>query len=95
LEVFSFIFYYPSALVGPSFDFIDFRNFIEHKGVYSHLPKFQAIKAGGAEFIKFVGCLLIYLISLPYFYPSYTTTEEFGNKVFIYKVLLVNLVYLL
>jgi hypothetical protein len=86
LETFAFIFYYPSALVGPSFDFIDFKYFIEHKGVYSHLPNFQSIKAGFIEFLKFLGCIGVYLVCGSYLYPGYTTTEEFANQFFLYKV---------
>lgn len=37
-EFFSYIFFYPSALAGPAFDYCDFDNFMNKTGVYRVIP---------------------------------------------------------
>jgi hypothetical protein len=86
LEIFSFVYYYPSALVGPSFDFADFKDFIELKGQYTNLPTKEAIYASFKEIAKFVICLGLNLGLNPWLNPGYCTTKEFGSQLLIYRV---------
>ena len=39
LEYLSFVFFAPACIVGPAFEFTDFTNLIELKGVYATLPR--------------------------------------------------------
>jgi hypothetical protein len=84
--VFAFVFYFPSALCGPSFDFTDFKNFIELKEEYANIPKGLAIKSAAIDFAKFVTCIGLNQVLNGPFSTEYCTTEEFGNQLYIYKV---------
>ncbi len=88
LEVLSFIYFYPTSIVGPSIEFKDFINFINEADCYSNLT-------------KNLGYLIKY--SLLYFFGSFvaiayctivtskvplasTYEEEFGKHNFLYKL---------
>lgn len=90
LETFSYIFYFPSAVVGPSFEFADFRNFINLEGPFKNIPKFLAIKSAVIELFKSVINILIVLFFLKPFDGNYCITQEYANKPIWYKFLYFN-----
>lgn len=51
IEVLSFSFYFPSAVIGPSFEFKDFHNFIYMRDCYSRIPYLWMTIYGSAYFI--------------------------------------------
>lgn len=86
LEIFSFIYLYPSAIIGPSFEFADFKNFIELKGDYKNINYKECNKYTGRDLFFTFNAIIIFL-ALPDFKDiSYLGSEEYGNKNMIYKI---------
>ena len=86
LEVFSYIFYFPSAVVGPSFEFSDYRKFIYTLDEYKNFPLDLAVKSSMKEFAKGIICMGLYFAMKGPFDYLYLITEEYGNSSLIYKV---------
>lgn len=87
LETFSYIFYFPSAIVGPSFEFSDYRNFVYTLGDYKNFFSLNhAIKASMIELTKGLICMGAYVVLKTPFDNEFLITEEFGNYGIIYKV---------
>lgn len=84
--MFSYVLYFPTSVVGPSFEFTDFRNFINLQNEYSDIPKNLAIKEGFREFGKSIMCMIIYIGLKNPFKNTYCITDEFGEKSYFYKV---------
>ena len=55
LETFSFVYFYPTSVVGPSIEYKDFIDFIYLRGSYSHLPIAFLLKNG----IQYFGLSLV------------------------------------
>ena len=83
VEYFSFVFYASGPIVGPIFEFCDFKNWIEFEGVYKDLPRggsgitvlFESMKQLLGAFL----CLGIY-VGLSVFYGlsiHFCGTQEF------------------
>ena len=86
LEVFSYIFFTPTCIVGPSFEFSDFKKFIELKGEYKDLPKDLAIKSAIKEFSKAMICIFLFLAGGKICDIHYLITEKFNNHNYLSKV---------
>jgi len=86
LEMFSYIFYYSSAVVGPSFEFSDFRDFINMEKEYKAIPMQSSIQKGFIELGKAFSSLFIMIILSKYFHYHYVITEEFGKTALLYKL---------
>ena len=86
LECLSYIFYHTSSIVGPSFEFSDFRKFINYSDEYSNINMKDAILAGTPDLIKAV--LLIYpLLSLSKpFNIDHHAEPEFKSYSILYQV---------
>jgi len=85
LEMFSYIFYFSSSIIGPSFEFSLFRKFIRLEAPYNKIPIKYAIKAGLKEFLK--GVILFVLLNTfgKWTDVLYCGTEEYSNKSLMYK----------
>ena len=94
LEMFSYVFFYPSCIVGPSFEFADFRKFIYLQEDYKDLNKELAIKSAMKEFGKAVICIFIFQIGQSFYDLNYLISDEFNKHNYITKVnYLVKLVF--
>ena len=91
LEFLSYIYFYPTAIVGPSFDFIDFHNFIYLNKPYSNMNFVNNLIYGFLNII--VGFLFIgFYGSFNYkFLPDYMSTEKFKSENLIYKLFYINI----
>jgi lysophospholipid acyltransferase len=85
LETFSFIFFYPSCLIGPSFEFKDYIQFIRLEGDYQNIPWKQSNLAALKEFLMVLVCLFIRLNLGKNFSTKYCGTEEYVEKSIGYK----------
>lgn len=86
LEVFSYIFFYPTALIGPSIEFKHFINFIRLENEYASIDYTKCTLAGLEEFAYGV----ILSLSIVFFSKrtdgAYCATEEFAQQSLIYKI---------
>ena len=87
LELFSYIFFYPSCVVGPSFEFSDFKNFIEFKGDYKDIPMNKAMYSALKEFFKAIACIIIFIGGAKIVDLHYLVSEDFYNHNYILKVI--------
>jgi lysophospholipid acyltransferase len=91
LETFSYIYFFPSAILGPSFEFSEFRDFIYLKGNYGNIPKDSCIVSGLYELGKaLVNIISTVVLSAPLDF-NYCASEDFGTKNIFYKVILFQL----
>jgi lysophospholipid acyltransferase len=85
LEIFSYIFYFPTSIIGPSFEFSDFINFIYKRNEYLQIPKMRCIKAAMKVLLTTIVCMISYLVfknKLDFFW---VTSDEFAEKNLMYK----------
>jgi lysophospholipid acyltransferase len=85
LEIFSFIFYFPSTLVGPSFEFKYFLRFINLEGEYSQIEWKKCYKSGLEHILQALGLAFLLVTYAKATDPMYCITEEFAQKSLLYK----------
>ncbi len=91
LETFSYMFYYSSSLMGPSFEFQDFRQFINLEGPFRDIPMKSAIIAGLTELLKsFLNILSVVFLLSKYNY-LYCLSKEFDERSYLFKFFYYNL----
>lgn len=90
IEVLSFVYFYPTAIVGPSIEFKDFIDFIHKRNCYSHLPKLYLFKQGSLYFLLSLGVMAGYALGSPKIPISRLCDADFGEK----HNLLIKLIYL-
>lgn len=73
-------------MLGPSFEFRDFRDYINFEGVYKDIPRKQAMTAGFIELGKAAFNMLTYVIFMHKLSFVYCSDPEFGEKSAIYQV---------
>jgi len=78
LETLSYVFYFPSSIYGPSFEFVDFKKFIYLQGPYNNIPIILAIKAALVELFKGAIFMIVFFFFLEKYPISYIATEEFS-----------------
>ena len=78
-----FVFFLPSAMVGPAFEYRDYEDYINRKGDYEKLP--STLKAGFNELLVFIMTIGIY-VGLSKFELFYTVSEEFKAQNILYKL---------
>ena len=86
LETFSYVYFYPTSVVGPSIEFKDFINFINLKGCYANLPKNLIVKQFIQYFLLSLVTMAAYAVVGPKIPVSLVGMPEFNNNSFIYKV---------
>jgi D-alanyl-lipoteichoic acid acyltransferase DltB (MBOAT superfamily) len=76
LELLSYV-YFPSAcIVGPFFEFADFKMYIEKTGRYANIP--SSGKQALLGFLRAKLCLVIHMGIANYCYPAFCGTEEYA-----------------
>ena len=91
IEFLSYIYFYPTAIVGPSFDFIDFHNFIYLNNCYSNMNFLSNFLYGFLNI--FIGLFImgIYGLFNKNFLSEFMSTEIFNQKNLLYKLFYINI----
>jgi lysophospholipid acyltransferase len=81
LEVLSFVYFYPTSIIGPSIEYKDFINFIQEKDCYSRLSDnyYYIIKTGFLYFLGSFVCMGIYSFLAKKLPVSRVVEEDFGK----------------
>lgn len=87
LEIFSFVFFYPTALIGPSFEFSDFIKFIRLEKEYKQIRWASCNKEAFIQFIIGIICVTILITCDKSLNTAYCGTVEYENKPMLYKYL--------
>jgi lysophospholipid acyltransferase len=85
LEVFSFIFFYPSCLIGPSFEFKDYLEFLREEGDYENIPYGKCNKHFLYDFILALINMGLLVVGEKQFEMDYAGTDEYANKSLLYR----------
>lgn len=91
LETFSFSFYFPSAVIGPSFEYKDFHNFIYMKDCYARIPYLWMIIYGFVYLVVSILMMAFYGFIGSKYPLTYCGTVEYGQQSILYQLLYVNL----
>lgn len=89
LETFSYIFYFPSCIIGPSFEFIDFIRYIRKEKEYKNIPIKRCMKKGFNEFLIALFWTLSFVLLHEKLNPFWASSDEFAEKSYIFKILYV------
>ena len=86
LEVLSFIYFYPTAIIGPSIEFKDFINFMTETDCYSKLGEniFYILTQGTIYFIGSFFCMAFYAILAVKLPVAKVVEEDFGQHNLLY-----------
>lgn len=84
LELLSYVFFCGASIVGPFFEFSDYKMYIERTDRYANIP--STFKAAVTKFLKGKACLALNLVIGTKFWPLFCGTEEFTEYSFLYKV---------
>lgn len=74
LEYFSYIFFFPSVTTGPTFDYIEFRDFIRQSGDFANIP--SPIKELSKLLLRALVFMFVSAKILPMFPLRYLISEE-------------------
>jgi lysophospholipid acyltransferase len=85
LETFSYIFFYGSCLIGPSFEFADFIKFIKLEGDYANINYQKCNYYTGIDFFWSMVCLTIVITLADKAPLHYCGSEEYINLPLWYK----------
>ena len=88
LEYYSFICFYPSIHIGPSFEYSDYIRFVKETDEFKAIPStlYPSLRVLLLAFL-FTGLLLVG----DFYFPNmFVTTIEYSQKSFLYKVLYFN-----
>jgi lysophospholipid acyltransferase len=93
LEVLSFIYFYPTSIIGPSIEFKDFINFINEKDCYSDLKKhFSYIFVEGLKyFVYSFLAMAAYAIISNKFPVEAVVEKDFGKHSLIYTLVYIKI----
>lgn len=80
LEYFSYIFFFPSSLVGPLFDFKDYQLFIEKQGPFKNIPHSRGHLYGLQSLIFGALAGIGYHLFKGTFHPDNFLTDEFMKR---------------
>ena len=74
---FSFVYFYPTSIIGPGFEFMDFKNWIELTGHYKTMTPKIAIKEGLKRLVIFILLIINFILNL-------VTGYSYSNSIFPY-----------
>lgn len=83
LEMLSYVFYCGANICGPFFEFSDYINYIERKGVFANIP--NTIIPSIIRMINGLMCLTLNLVIGNYYWIDYCSTAEFAAMPFLNK----------
>lgn len=85
VEIFSYIYFYPTSIVGPSIEYKDFIDFINLKNSYSDLPMNYLVNHGVQYLFLSVATTVVYTVGTSKFPLTFVGDVAFGSKGFLYK----------
>ncbi len=85
-ETFGYIFFYPSCIIGPPFEFSDFRRFINLEGEYKEIPMFKCVFNSLLLFVQAIFLSITHIKGIKIFFPEFMLTESFVENNALYKV---------
>ena len=93
LEVLSFIYFYPTSIIGPCIEFKDFINFINEKDCYAHLNEniFYILLNGILYFIASFIAMAYYSIISNKIPLEVVAEKEFGQHSLLYSLLYIKI----
>lgn len=91
LEVVSFVYFYPTCVIGPSFDFKDYYDFIYFKKCYSRIPFLLTMKQGLMYFVLAFSCIGVHAGLRKKFALEYLGSIEYGDHSIWYKIGYINI----
>lgn len=86
MDTFSYIFYFPTCIVGPTFEFIDFINFINREKEYENIPFKKCIFAAFKQIIISLICMGGFLFFGAKLSFGYLSSSEYGQQSLFYKI---------
>jgi len=89
-EILCYIFYFPSSVMGPVFEYKDFIDFIHLKGCYERMNFSTTLFFGFIELIFAFISMGFYALFSSKYPLSYAGTIDFGNKSLLYKFFYIN-----
>jgi len=89
LEFFSYMFYYAGTLVGPTYDFIEYKEFIEKAKGYKDIP--SSFMATMKEFLLALFFMVNVVFIMPLVPVNYCATNEYDAHGLFYKFWYYNL----
>lgn len=91
LEMLSFVYFYPTCIIGPSFDFKDYIDFIHLRNCYSRIPFVLTMQFGLGYLLLTIMCMGVYTAFNKRFGLEYIGTVEYGEHPLWYRLLYVNI----
>lgn len=82
----SYMFNMQSSVIGPSFEFKDFNNYLNNKGDYSKLTHFSNYPRAFLRYLQGLACFGVATVFGVYFPASNFLTAEFGETNFGWKL---------
>jgi len=89
LEYFGFIFFFAGSVLGPSYDYYDYDQFISQNAEYKDIP--STIKETLRLLKNAIICMAIFLGLEKYFPLVFVASEEFGTYNVLYQTLWFNI----
>lgn len=83
----NFVFNLQSSVIGPSFEFKDWDDFINLRGDYAKMRPFTNYLPALQRFGEALLCIVVSNVCFIYFPPNDMLTEEFGKTNFAYRIL--------
>lgn len=90
-ETLSFVYFYPTCIIGPSFDFKDFIDFIHFKNCYSRIPFGLTMMYGCGYLVLTIICMAIYAAFGKTYSLEYVGSTELGEYSLLYRLLYSNI----
>jgi lysophospholipid acyltransferase len=84
LELLSYVYFPCACIVGPFFEYADYKMYIERTGRYAKIP--SSWKQALVHFLRAKLCLAIHIAIATYCYPAFCGTEEYAAQGFFWKV---------
>jgi len=85
LELLSYVYFPCASIVGPFYEYADYKMYIEEAGRYKNIP--SSAKLTLIAFLRAKLCLVIHMGIATYCYPAFCGTEEYAAKSFLFKVM--------
>lgn len=90
LDYLGYVYFYPSAIVGPTFNYLIYDEFISRKGNYAKIPQFAKFKASMLHLFLAILYMLGFKFIYPYFPIEIFKSEWFFNSNLFIKILILN-----
>ena len=91
LEYFSYIYFFPGSVIGPFYEFSDFRSFINQEGRYKDLSIFKCFKECMIKLRNCIFFMILFVTLKDHSNPKVFFEEQYKDVSIFYKFLVCNL----